>query len=373
MRPAKLLLCGDVMTGRGIDQVLRFPGDPQLHEPGMRDARHYVRLAERRHGDLPRGVAPGFVWGDALEECTRERPDCRIVNLETAVTASDDWCHGKDVHYRMHPANIDCLTAAGIDVATLANNHTLDWGTAGLVETLAALAAVGIHSTGAGRDLDRAQQPAIVPLAGGGRCLVFGVGSPTSGIPLRWAAGPHRPGLDVVPVLSTAEAHRLGDRVRDAKRPGDIAVVSIHWGSNWGYDVADDMAAFARAVIDGGADIVHGHSSHHARPIEIYRGRLILYGCGECIDDYEGITGYEAFRGDLVMLAFAAVARATGQLVGLRIAPMQIHRFSLRRASPADARALTEMLADSSAAFGTAVAYDGDGIVVSPGSRSGST
>lgn len=373
MQPAKLLLCGDVMTGRGIDQILRFPGDPELHEPGMRDASHYVRLAERMHGDLPRGVDPGFIWGDALEVCTSERPECRIVNLETAVTTSDDWWHGKEVHYRMHPANIDCLTAAAIDIATLANNHTLDWGTAGLVETVDALASAGIHSTGAGRDLDRAQQPAVVPLAGGGRCLVFGIGSPTSGIPLRWAAGPRRPGLDVVPELSAAEAHRLGDRVRDAKRPGDIAVVSIHWGSNWGNDVDDDMAVFARAVIDGGADIVHGHSSHHVRPIEIYRGRLILYGCGECIDDYEGITGYEAFRGDLVMLAFATVDRATGQLAALRIAPMQIHRFSLRRASPTDARALTEMLADSSAAFGTVVAYDGAGIVVSPGSRFGTT
>jgi len=336
----------------------------------MGDARHYVRLAEQRHGELPRGVSPDYIWGDALDACVRERPDCRIVNLETAVTTSGEWCRGKEVHYRMHPANIGCLTAAGIDVATLANNHTLDWGTAGLVETVDALASVGILSTGAGRDLDRAQAPAVVPLAGGGRCLVFGVGSPTSGIPLRWAAGAHRPGLDVVPALSPAEAQRLGDRIREAKQPGDIAVVSIHWGGNWGYDVPDEMAAFARAVIDGGADVVHGHSSHHVRPIEIHRGRLILYGCGECIDDYEGISGYEEFRGDLVPLVFATIDPATGRLVEVRIAPMQIHRFSLRRAAPADARVLADTLAEISAAFGTAVAYDGDRIVVSPVSRS---
>lgn len=368
MRPAKLLLCGDVMTGRGVDQILGSPGDPQLHEPGMSDARHYVRLAERRHGNLPRGVSPEFIWGDALDECERERPDCRIVNLETAVTTSDDWCRGKEVHYRMHPANIGCLKAAGIDVATLANNHTLDWGTAGLLETIDSLAAAGIASTGAGRDLDRAQRPAVVPLVGGGRCLVFGVGSPTSGIPLRWAAGADHPGIDVVPALSAAEALRLGDRIRAAKQPGDIAVVSIHWGGNWGYDVPDEMAAFARAVIDGGADIVHGHSSHHVRPIEIHRGRLILYGCGECIDDYEGISGYESFRGDLVPLFFARVDRVTGLLERLQAAPMQIHRFSLRRASPADAHDLADRLGEISAEFGTKVAYDGDRIVVSPGS-----
>lgn len=367
MRPATLLLCGDVMTGRGIDQILGVPGDPRLHEPGMSDARHYVRLAERRHGDLPRGVAPAFIWGDALDECDRERPDCRIVNLETAVTTSDDWCRGKEVHYRMHPANIGCLTALGVDVATLANNHTLDWGRAGLLETLDALAAAGIATTGAGRDLDTAQRPAVVPLADGGRCLVFGVGSPTSGIPLRWAAAAGRPGLDVVPALSAAEAVRLGDRIRAVKQPGDVAVVSIHWGGNWGYEFSGEMTAFAHAVIDGGADIVHGHSSHHVRPIEIYRGRLILYGCGECIDDYEGISGYESFRGDLVPLCFATVDRVTGRLEGLRVAPMQIHRFSLRRAPPADARALADTLGGISAAFGTTVAYDGDRIVVGPG------
>lgn len=76
-------------------------------------------------------------------------------------------------------------------------------------------------------------------------------------------------------------------------------------------------------------------------------------------------------RGDFVLLFFATVDRATGRLERLLMAPMQIHRFSLRRAAPADARLLVGRLNDISAAFGTAVAYDGEWIVLGPGSRSG--
>ena len=73
---------------------------------------------------------------------------------------------------------------------------------------------------------------------------------------------------------------------------------------------------FAHWLVDGGVDIVHGHSSHHPRPIEVYRDRLILYGCGDFIDDYEGIEGYEQYRDDLVLMYFATLSPATGELIG---------------------------------------------------------
>jgi poly-gamma-glutamate capsule biosynthesis protein CapA/YwtB (metallophosphatase superfamily) len=91
--------------------------------------------------------------------------------------------------------------------------------------------------------------------------------------------------------LSETTADEVVERLREVKRLGDVVVASIHWGSNWGYDVPAEHVGSARRLVDGGVDIVHGHSSHHPRPIEIYRGRLILYGCGDFIDDYEGISG----------------------------------------------------------------------------------
>ena len=371
MATTTLFLCGDVMTGRGVDQILPHPGDPALHEPGAGDAREYVRLAEMKQGPLPRGVTPASIWGAALAELDRVKPVARIINLETAVTTSDDWWPDKAVHYRMHPGNVDCLTAARIDVATLANNHTLDWGAAGLVETLDTLAAAGIATVGAGRDRQAAQRPALIPLADGGRVIVAGVGSTTSGIPWRWAATAERPGVNLLGGLAVNDAVALAARLREVKRPGDIAVVSIHWGSNWGHDVDDEMVAFAHALVDGGVDIVHGHSAHHVRPVEVYRGRLILYGCGECIDDYEGIHGYEEFRSDLMLLYFPTIDRATGRLVHLRMVPLQIHRLSLRSASAADAAWLTDTLGRISRPLGTEVAYAGGVLCVSPADPGG--
>jgi poly-gamma-glutamate synthesis protein (capsule biosynthesis protein) len=76
-------------------------------------------------------------------------------------------------------------------------------------------------------------------------------------------------------------------------------VVSIHWGANWGYDVPAQHLAFAQRLIGARIHLVCGHSAHHPLPIEIYRGRLVLYGCGDLIDDYEGIAGYEQYCDDL--------------------------------------------------------------------------
>lgn len=347
-------LCGDVMTGRGVDQILRHPSEPWLAEGFVRDARDYVELAEARNGPIPRGVSDEYVWGDALVELDRAAPDARVVNLETSVTTSEDaWPKG--INYRMHPANVGCLTAARLDVCVLANNHVLDYGVRGLIETLEVLRRAGLRVAGAGRDRAEARRPARVPLPGGSELLVFGVGSPSAGVPLAWAAGPRTPGVEVVPALTDAAADALADRVARARRAGDLAIVSIHWGSNWGYEVPPEQIRFAHRLIDGGVDLVHGHSSHHPRPIEVYRRRLVLYGCGDFLSDYEGITGYEEYRGDLGLMYLASIDRESGRLDELQMAPMQVRSFRLRHASRDDAAWLCDVLDRESRRFGVKV------------------
>ena len=332
-----LFLCGDVMTGRGIDQVLARPSEPTLHEPYVRDARRYVELAESLHGRIERPVAPEYVWGETLDELARRRPALRIVNLETAVTASDEHWPGKGIHYRMHPENVGVLTAAGLDCCVLANNHVLDWGYEGLAETLATLRRAGIATAGAGRDAEEAQMPAVLALPGGGRVLVFAFGMSTSGIPRAWAAGPRRPGISFLADLRQESARRAADRMQAVRRPGDLVVASIHWGPNWGYEVPGPHRRFARQLIDeGGVDVVHGHSSHHAMGIEMHRGRPILYGCGDFLNDYEGIGGHEEYRGDLALAYFVGLAPGGG-LTELAMVPFQSRRLSLRRPSRRDA------------------------------------
>ncbi|MBI2218467.1 MAG: CapA family protein [Candidatus Rokubacteria bacterium] len=356
-----VFLAGDVMTGRGIDQIMRCPSPPEIHESYVRDARDYVRLAEEANGPVPRPVEPAYIWGDALDELARVQPAARIVNLETAVTRSDFWWKGKGINYRMHPANVTCLTAARIDVCALANNHVLDYDDPGLEETLETLGTAGLKTAGAGRTLPEAQRPAIVDLAGGYRVVVFSCGTETSGIPPAWAAAGRRAGVDFLHDVSDATASAVVDRVRRVKRPGDVVVVSIHWGGNWGYAVPEAHVRFAHRLVDGGVDIVHGHSSHHPRPIEVYRDRLVLYGCGNFIDDYEGISGYEEFRDDLALMYFPAVDASTGRLTALRMTPMHIRRMRLNRASPGDAEWLRRTLDRISRDFGSEVELGADG------------
>ena len=147
----RLFLCGDVMCGRGIDQVLAHPCSPEIYEDYIRSAEDYVLLAERANGFIPRRNGPSYVWGAALQQLTRMQPDARIINLETAVTRSGDRVP-KGINYRMSPENAACLGDAKIDCCTLANNHVLDWGRAGLRETLATLQKLNIKVAGAGRN-----------------------------------------------------------------------------------------------------------------------------------------------------------------------------------------------------------------------------
>jgi poly-gamma-glutamate synthesis protein (capsule biosynthesis protein) len=140
-----------------------------------------------------------------------------------------------------------------------------------------------------------------------------------------------------------------------------VVVASIHWGSNWGYQVSEQQVRFAHQLVEGGADVVHGHSSHHPRPLEVYRDKLIVYGCGDFIDDYEGIAGYEEYRDDLRLLYLVSVDPYTGKLAGLRMVPLQARRLRLRRASSDDAAWLCGVLDRVSRDFGSRVGLDPDG------------
>ncbi|MEU2133509.1 CapA family protein, partial [Streptomyces sp. NPDC018352] len=204
-------------------------------------------------------------------------------------------------------------------------------------------------------------QPAIVPLGTGGRVLVFSFGMPSSGIPKDWAATAQRVGVDVLAEPSAAAASAFADRLRQVRQRGDIAVASVHWGPNWGYDVSRSEVRFAHALLDAGVDVVHGHSSHHPRPLEVYRDRLILYGCGDLVDDYEGIGGYQSYRDDLRVLYLVSVEADTGQLIDAQMVPLQARRMRLEHASPEDTEWLRTVLDRHSRQFGTRVDGGPDG------------
>jgi poly-gamma-glutamate synthesis protein (capsule biosynthesis protein) len=109
---------------------------------------------------------------------------------------------------------------------------------------------------------------------------------------------------------------------------------------------------------------VHGHSSHHPRPLEVYRGRLVLYGCGDFITDYEGIGSYEEFRDDLVLMYFPRVDPATGHLVALHMCPLRIRRMQLIHALPGESEWLRHRLAHASREFGSEFELTDGGMLI---------
>ncbi len=357
MAAITLFLAGDVMTGRGIDQILPHPGDHRLRESFVRDARYYVHAVEERNGPLPRPVPFSWPWGSALRTIEAAAPSVRILNLETSVTRARAFAPGKPVHYRMRPENLPVVLAARPDVCVLANNHVLDFGRTGLLETLAVLSRAGVRVAGAGHDAAEAASPAVVG-AGETRVAVFAAAATSSGVPAGWAAGPATPGVR----LLDSAAPELVDQVGAAKRAGHLVLVSLHWGSNWGYGVGSGQMELAHRLVDAGADVVHGHSSHHPRPIEVYRGRLVLYGCGDLVNDYEGISGFERYRGDLRLLYFPSLDPETGTLLALRMVPVQSRRLRLQRAGSRDEAWLRSVLTRCSAPFGTRV-ESADGVL----------
>jgi poly-gamma-glutamate synthesis protein (capsule biosynthesis protein) len=353
------------MTGRGIDQVLPDPVDSQLYESFIQDARLYVDLAEAVNGPIPRPVDPAYIWGFALEELERRQPDARIINLETCITLSTQHYRSKDIHYRMNPRNVSCLTAAKIDVCVLGNNHILDWGANGLHETVATLNEAGVKSTGAGSNLKTVAVPAIVDLGGQRRVLVFSFGSVTAGIPTDWQASKRRPGVNLLTDLSPETVSSIREQIMVQKHPGDIVVASIHWGPNWGFEITAQQRQFAHQLIDeAGVDLIHGHSSHHVKGIEVYKDKLILYGCGDLINDYEGIRGHEQYRGELGLMYFPELDPATGQLKQLELVPTRIQNFRLQRAAPAETLWLKEALNRDRRELGTRVVREGSKLVV---------
>jgi poly-gamma-glutamate synthesis protein (capsule biosynthesis protein) len=358
-KSVRLFLCGDVMCGRGIDQVLARPCSPEIYEDCMRSAEGYVLLAEQANGPIPRRNGASYVWGAALDQLERMQPDARIINLETAVTRSNDRAR-KGINYRVSPENAECLAAARIDCCVLANNHVLDWGRAGLLETLMTLQKLNIKATGSGRNDHEARAPAVLSLAKA-RLLIFSFGSTSSGIPREWAATPDAPGVNLLPDLSEASASEVAHQVMSRRRQGDLVVVSIHWGSNWGYHIPHEQQVLARALIDkAGVSIVHGHSSHHPRAIEIYRDRLILYGCGDFLNDYEGISGYERYRDDLALMYFADLDPTSGCLHALKLVPLQIKNFRLSIPPWRDIEWIQQILDRECQKFGTRVTFDAE-------------
>jgi poly-gamma-glutamate synthesis protein (capsule biosynthesis protein) len=231
---------------------------------------------------LPSSVPESF-WGDVLP--VLRAADAVVANLECAITASPEpWDRtAKVFHFRARPEAVAVLRAANVRCVSLANNHTLDYRETGLLETLSNLEAAGIRAVGAGPDLDTARAITVID-AGGVR---LGVAAFTDNEP-PFAAGPTRPGTSYLDIGGDPQAPQLVAHAVSAVRDAgaDLVVLSLHWGPNMVVSPPPRFRDFARAAIDGGVDLVFGHSAHVFQGLEVYGQRPILYDTGDFLDDY---------------------------------------------------------------------------------------
>lgn len=338
-----LFLSGDVMLGRGIDQILRYKNDPKIYESFVKDARHYVPQSMVTYTQPHRHVPDNYIWGDLVQEELYWLAILRIINLETSVTTSSKRTP-KPVLYKMHPGNVGVILAAKIDYCHLANNHVLDWGQEGLVETMQTLTHAHINFGGIGFNQVEASQPRFFH-RNNKRFVIFSYGDIDSGIPANWKATNQKIGVNVIDTHLFNTKKEVAEHISNFILPGDFIIVSIHWGSNWGYQVDPFHEEFAHYLIDHAkVDVIHGHSSHHFRPIEIYHGKLILYGCGDLVNDYEIIEnpGRSHYLPEISLTYFPSYHQ--DKLTDLVIIPYTVSQMQLKNVSEEKTETIAEKL-----------------------------
>jgi len=225
---------------------------------------------------------------------------------------------------------------------------------------LGALESGGIKTCGAGLNKLHATSPAVVEVSQQPqqRVLVFSYGTGSAGVYPEWEATEDKPGVSYL-TLDLSQIPTIRDTIAKYKQSGDI-VFSVHWGGNWGFKIEEERRQFAKKLIEEAhVDLVHGHSSHHAVGLEVWNNKLIIYGAGDFLSDYEGIQNpaYEGYRDDLALMYFPELSPETGELMSLKMVPTLLKNLRVNAASQTDANFLFDMLNEQGKKFGTSVKW----------------
>ena len=305
---------GDNMLGRAVQLSfpVQAPGEQWIRDSCTAD--HYMTMAlhslqptlsEIRQQNENCG---SYLW-DQSRFAMKHEPDVCLLNLETAVTktiSNSDIPSHKGIHYHMHVDNFETIMAGfpfqAPVVVCFANNHSLDFGRKAFEEESLPFfdQTASVTMIGCGRNFREAATPAVVHCHGV-EFEIFAVATGCSGAPRDWWATEYQSGLVGLPSLTNSvkvvEAMNIIRNVisnSPSSNSRRVRILSIHWGPNWAlkHESKAEIAArrdFAHRVIDEcGVDLIYGHSSHHIRGIERYKQKLILYGAGDIINDYEG-------------------------------------------------------------------------------------
>ena len=330
------------MLGRLIDQLLPTHVDCPSE---ARSASHFIS-----HHPQLRDYSTSSPWGSTLG--LLRSTDLLLINLETAVTTHGEKWPDKVFNYRMHPTNIECLKVAGVDYAGLANNHSLDYGEKGLAETVKSIREAGIAFAGAGDSQAEARSPAVLQISTSSNKLHHIHVYAASDHPDEWAGVKQFNHITYQPSTYIRIKADLTRTIYDSFPA--LKVFSVHWGPNYAWRPSDEIRNLTHHLIDNcDVDIIHGHSSHHVQGVEVYKGKPIIYGCGDFVDDYAVTTEYrndlsavwrlhvEDMAVDKGSASTSTVVPAEGAAwrlkpIRLQILPTRIKRFQAELLDPGD-------------------------------------
>jgi poly-gamma-glutamate capsule biosynthesis protein CapA/YwtB (metallophosphatase superfamily) len=232
--------------------------------------------------------------------------DITFGNLEVCLTRNGHPVE-KPVNLRANISVAAEIGQAGVDIVTVANNHSLDFGYEGLRETLRALESAGIRHVGGGKNLRDALAPVTLSRKGI-RISYLGF---SSCLPLGAEAGATRPGIapvrvstayeidpgtlleqpGTVPVVRTSLNRRdvslMEKATQQAKMGADLLIVAIHWGVAFQDRLAEYQRTLAHAIVDAGADLVIGHHPHVPHGVEVYQHKVIFYSLGNFVMQFK--------------------------------------------------------------------------------------
>ncbi|GAA2304780.1 CapA family protein [Actinomadura luteofluorescens] len=314
-----IALAGDTMLGRGVAEEIDAFGPHGLFSDGVRE-----------------------VFGEA---------DLAVVNLECCVSGRGRrWdAPGKPFHFRAPPAAAETLADLGVDCVTLANNHALDYGPDALADTLDLLGRAGVQTVGAGEDLERAREPAVLE-AGGARVAVLGV----TDHPADFAAGADRPGVAYAD-LEDGVPDFLLEEVRRLRGGHDAVLVMPHWGPNMIPAPLPYVRRAAGRLVDAGATLVAGSSAHVFHPV----AWPVVFDMGDFIDDYAVDA---LLRNDLGLLFLVTLDDAGPSRI--EAVPIRLDFCRTRLAAGADRAWIIDRFAKACAAFDTPVTVRDERLVI---------
>jgi poly-gamma-glutamate capsule biosynthesis protein CapA/YwtB (metallophosphatase superfamily) len=318
-----VVLGGDAMLGRGVDQVV---------------------------GE----VGPSYPL-DPIAGLTRTA-GAFLVNLECALTSDMGRFEGprKAFCFRARPAAADVLARAGVTAVSLANNHALDAGRDAVGDTLALLGARGIAAAGAGSHLEAARRSVVIERGG----LRLGL--------VAWcdheaelAAGTETAGIHHVDVTDRRALHRLAREIQELAGTVDHVIVACHWLPNWVPRLPGYYRLLAALLVEAGASLIWGHSPHHFLGVEWIGRAAALYSTGDLVSDYAVDRTY---RNDRQLLFEATLDR--GGVTEVRAFPLELEVARTQPARPAARRWIARRFAEHCREVGSRVEEQGAWLAV---------